>query len=253
MEPEIIEMADTSGPEEKERQVGLEKETDEAGPGRSSETSPEALSRFLSGVRIARSMRRYTIRRKTQLKSLKHMMRGRYLELAHEQEQARSSASRQADPVLPEGLNLGETKTALCKQGMFLSAANPSYAFIYKIFKHYESAGADPGQDSAETASDEAHIRYSWSIFVKVRGRVHAIWQYHRFSDEMLAGVMSHGGCGDPLDKLAGLFKQIAKGAADLAMAEANETKDAFMVDEDGPAATPGDPGASATVSLKQS
>jgi len=194
------------------------------------------LSRFLGAVRIARSLRKYTIRKQTQLRGLKQMMNDRYLELAHEQEQARSVASREADPVLPEDLHQTATRTDLGKQGMFLSPTNVNYAFIYKIFKHYEMSEANPRQDPNKSpGGNETNVRYSWSIFVKVRGRVHAIWQYHRFSDDMVEGVAAHDGCGDPLTKLAGLFKQIAKGAADLVLAEANKNKASFVIEDVGP------------------
>lgn len=85
----------------------------------------------------------------------------------------RSTDSRNNDPVLPS--KFLEAIRVVGKQGMFIGSILKQYIFSYKVHSN-----------TIEVTGDSDPEKTCWSLYVKIRGKNHIIWQYHRFSNELL-------------------------------------------------------------------
>ena len=63
--------------------------------------------------------------------------------------------------------------------------------FVYKryIFKYQIHAVGDSETQSSISQADNPQdaIEYTYSFFIKINQKTTAIWQYHKFSDELLS------------------------------------------------------------------
>ena len=104
---------------------------------------------------------------------------------------------------------------------MFLSAHDKTYLFIYSIIEHSQNPTNDPAERSSISKIDDSNNTYSYNIFLKMRGKMHPIWNYHKFNDKTIKKfVKDESRFTSSLDSH---FKEVCKRIADSVLKDAKE------------------------------
>jgi len=85
--------------------------------------------------------------------------------------------------------------------------------------------------------------QYSWSLYVRIGRKTNVIWQFHKFSADVLnetlglANSLTSGD--DPVDLLNGFVQNICKATTDFVLEDAEEHKHEFAKPKDAPEKKP--------------
>ena len=110
-----------------------------------------------------------------------------------------SQFSKKSDHVIPKQFHNFKDKILVLRQGMFYVK---NQIYIYQI------NGAKSWQKNVESLC--------WSVYLKKHSRYSPIWQYHKFSRELLFEIFPKGNYqknndDDPIELLADFIQNIAK------------------------------------------
>jgi len=117
---------------------------------------------------------------------------------------------------------------------MYLSMVNRGYIFMYKIHEHAmpKDEDAKSGKGAKVDGAEIEEKKYSWSLYVRFGRRTNVIWQFHKFSPDVLketlglANSLTSGD--DPIDLLNGFVLNICKATTDFVLEDAEENKHEF-------------------------
>ena len=118
---------------------------------------------------------------------------------------------------------------------MYMSSINKNYIFMYKIHEHVEEnpdKAAHKGKVSVVDGTQTGGSTYSWSLYVRIGRKANVVWQFHKFSEDVLketlglANSLTSGD--DPVDLLNGFVLNICRATTDFVMEDAEENKHKF-------------------------
>jgi hypothetical protein len=144
---------------------------------------------------------------------------------------------------MPADIIENETIMETVRMNMFTSPIEKGYIFMYKIHKHvFKDMGMarkdidyqDQDAEEQEEKNSENCV-FSWSFYIKVRGKTQVIWQYHKFQDDICKEVFSNNliNGDEPANLYAGFTKRISKATVDFVLNEADSQKKEFLVEKD--------------------